>query len=518
MAKAKPSTKAAEDSTQAPSQSVYTKLAKANKVACPIVSLSTSDPANAVKQIALACPGKPIILWDIARGATVPAGLTEEPKQAAIAAIAACGLDGDAGLNPTEFLVKCESMPKDVIVVFSNAHRFLPDVAVMQAVWNLRDSFKTVRRLLVLMGNAIRLPAELMHDVIELDEPLPTASQLLEVAKTVAVSAGLDQSGLEPVADACQGLSAFAAEQLAALNATRADGISSVGVWADKCHKIDETPGLRVVSGGSFEDVAGVPQIKKFLMQILKGKEQPSAIVFVDEIEKSLAGAGGDTSGTSQDQLGVLLQWMQDKRAAGCILVGPPGAAKSAIAKTAGGSAGIPTIQLDLGGMKGSLVGESETRIRNALKVVDAVSGGNTLWIATCNSLTSLPPELRRRFKYGTWFFDLPTRDERAAIWELYTAKHQLELPSEDLLDQDWTGAEIESCCEIAWKCNISLEEASEYIVPVSKAAADVISSLRSQATGKFLSASAPGVYSAAQSAARTAPSYASATTDRDFE
>lgn len=33
------------------------------------------------------------------------------------------------------------------------------------------------------------------------------------------------------------------------------------------------------------------------------------------------------------------------------------------------------------------------------------------LWIATYNSIGTLPPELRRRFTLGTYFFDLPDDD-----------------------------------------------------------------------------------------------------------
>ena len=115
---------------------------------------------------------------------------------------------------------------------------------------------------------------------------------------------------------------------------------------------------------------------------------------------------------------------MQDNAATGCIFIGPPGAAKSAMAKATGNEAGIPTISLDIGSMKGSLVGESEQRFRTALKVVDAVSQKRSLFIATCNSIGILPPELRRRFTFGTFFFDLPVKSEREAIWTLYRAKY----------------------------------------------------------------------------------------------
>ena len=112
--------------------------------------------------------------------------------------------------------------------------------------------------------------------------------------------------------------------------------------------------------------------------------------------------------------------------------------------------------------------------------------------------LTALPPELRRRFKYGTWFFDLPTLEERTAIWSLYCDRYGHEDPTPELLAQQWTGAEIESCCEIAWRTDSTLDDAAQYIVPVSRAAAAQIEALRAGADGKFLSASTPGVYTRA--------------------
>src|SRR5260370_36638881 len=97
--------------------------------------------------------------------------------------------------------------------------------------------------------------------------------------------------------------------------------------------------------------------------------------------------------------------------------IGPPGAAKSLVAEAAGNTAGVPTIAFDLGAMQNALVGASGERLRAALKVVAAVTNGRSLWIATCNSIGTSPPELRRRVTLGTFFFDLASPEERAAIW-----------------------------------------------------------------------------------------------------
>ena len=216
-------------------------------------------------------------------------------------------------------------------------------------------------------------------------------------------------------------------------------------------------------------------------------------VVFVDEIEKAFAGAGTDLSGVKTEMTGTMLSWMQDREADGVVLIGPPGTAKSAVAKATGNTAGIPTIAFDFGAMQNSLVGASGERLRAALQVVDAVSSGQSLWIATCNSIAVLPPELRRRFTLGTFFFDLPTKEERAAIWNIYIAKYGVSGARPE--DEGWTGAEIKECCRKAYRLKISLQESAQYIVPVSRSAAEQIKALRQQASGKFLSASLPGVY-----------------------
>jgi SpoVK/Ycf46/Vps4 family AAA+-type ATPase len=115
------------------------------------------------------------------------------------------------------------------------------------------------------------------------------------------------------------------------------------------------------------------------------------------------------------------------------------------------------------------------------------------LFIATCNSIASLPPELRRRFTLGTFFFDLPTEEEREIIWQIYFKKYGVtgELPN----DEGWTGAEIKECCRKAHRLSMTLTQAARFIVPVSRSAAEPIKALRQMASGKFISASTPGVY-----------------------
>jgi hypothetical protein len=293
--------------------------------------------------------------------------------------------------------------------------------------------------------------------------------------------------------DALLGLAAFPAEQVVAMSLSKR-GLDHDQLWERKRQVIEQAPGLTVWRGGeTFQDIGGCANIKRFLHAVLNGAEPPRVIVFCDEIEKAFAGTGTDLSGVTTEMTGTILSWMQNRDAEGSVLIGPPGTAKSMVAKATGNTAGIPTIAFDLSAMKNGIIGSSGERLRAALGIIDAVSGGHSLWLATCNSIASLPPELRRRFTLGTFFFDLPSPEEREAIWRIYTTKYQVAGCRPE--DENWTGAEIRECCRKASRLRISLEESASYIVPVARSAAEQIDGLRQQSSGKYLSASHPGVY-----------------------
>jgi hypothetical protein len=472
-----------------------TTLRSARRVSTPLICARTADPASALGLIRESLNGKadgaPLILWDILSGLR-PANPVAKESLCRV-------LDerDPSTVGPADALVLAGGMPEDTILVFSNAHRFWNDAAVVQGIWNLRDSFKVVGSMLILLAApGASLPPELSQDVLVIDEPLPAGEDLKRIVKDTFTAAEID--GPDPdlerkAVDALLGLSAFPAEQVLAMSLSKS-GLDTEQLWERKRQVIEQTPGLSVWRGGeSFSDVGGCGQVKRFLRAVITGEEAPRVVVFVDEIEKAFAGTGTDLSGVKTEMTGTMLSWMQDRDAEGIVLVGPAGTAKSAVAKAAGNTAGIPTISFDFGAMQNSLVGASGERLRAALQVVDAVSSGRSLWIATCNSIGVLPPELRRRFTLGTFFFDLPTKEERDAIWKIYLTKYRVSgtLPE----DEGWTGAEIKECCRKAYRLKISLQESAQYIVPVSRSAGEQIKALRQQASGKFLSASRPGVY-----------------------
>lgn len=466
----------------------------ARRVSVPLVSITTPDAAATIQLLAESLKDSvPQLAWDAASGLRA----WNSEGQAARAMVAGDGFDATRG-NPQELFTGAAKLPPGTVLFVLMANRWLGSPAVIQALWNLRDRFKSDRRTVVLLGTAAELPPELAGDVLVMDDPLPGPAELAQIVREQCAAASLELADhvVDAAVEAVRGLSAFGAEQSVAMS-LRTDGLDLEELWERKRHQVRLTPGLRVHKGGDrFEGVGGVPTIKSLLSRVLRGNDRPGAVVFLDEIEKFMGGAAGqgaDTSGVSQDQLGTVLSYMQDHGAAGALFVGPPGSAKSMIAKACGPEGGIPTIQLDLGGMKGSLMGQSEHNLRAALKVITSVSDGRSLWLATSNNIATLPPELRRRFTLGVYFFDLPSPAERSQIWQIWLRHYGLSGPLPP--DPDWTGAEVQTCCDIAHRLRCTLVEAAAFVVPVSRSAPDQVDRLRSSADGKYLSASTPGVY-----------------------
>jgi SpoVK/Ycf46/Vps4 family AAA+-type ATPase len=219
----------------------------------------------------------------------------------------------------------------------------------------------------------------------------------------------------------------------------------------------------------------------------------------------------------------------------GLLLLSPPGCGKSQFCKALGNAVGRPTLILDVGALLGSLVGQSESNLRQALRTIDAMapaicmvdelekalsgvgsnrdSGVSTrifgtlltylsdhesdvFFVATSNDISKLPPELARAERFdGVFFLDLPSPGERDQIWLLY--RRQFGIPESQARpdDSNWTGAEIRSCCRLAALLDVPLTQAALNVVPVAVTASESVEKLRSWASGRCLSASSPGIY-----------------------
>lgn len=231
----------------------------------------------------------------------------------------------------------------------------------------------------------------------------------------------------------------------------------------------------------------------------------------------------------------------------GVLLVGVPGCGKSLSAKAIAHKWGLPLYRLDMAGILGMYVGQSESRLREALAAADRVApcvlwvdeiekalsssagdGGTsrrligqflywlqestskTFLVATANDVTTLPPELLRKGRFDEMFFvDLPDADDREEILRLYFERYlDLALPQSmatELVDltEGFSGSDIDSVVHsIASRMFTqgtsvlpSDEELLAWftdVVPFSRSNEEDVAELRQWADGRCLPAGTP--------------------------
>ena len=230
----------------------------------------------------------------------------------------------------------------------------------------------------------------------------------------------------------------------------------------------------------------------------------------------------------------------------GILLLGIPGTGKSLCAKAVGSAWQFPIIKMDMGKVFGKYVGDSESNIRKALKIAEAVSpsilwideiekglsgmassgstdGGTTsrvfgtflTWmqekkkpvfvVATANNISALPPELLRKGRVDEIFFvDLPLKEEREEIIKIHLKKFKRDYKNFDISKiadacKDFSGAEIEEAIkEALFKAfDENKEIETEHIIdsmkktyPLSETMKEDIDRMRIKAENRFMYAS----------------------------
>lgn len=392
------------------------------------------------------------------------------------------------------------------ILVIKNLHRFLGSAEIVQAIAFHLQQGKGTRHFLVVLSPVVDLPIEIEKLFVVVEHDLPSREQLQELARGLATrEQDLPQgSEWDQVLDAASGLSRFEAESAFALSLVRENQISATAIWELKTQALRKS-GLFTLyrSEAGFDSLGGIQSLKAFTKRALRSSKRTQN------------------------------SW----RARGILLLSPPGCGKSQFCRVLGSEVGRPVLMLDVGALMGSLVGQTEERTRQALQIADAmapcilmideiekafagVSGGGAndsgvssrmfgsflTWlndhetdvfvVATSNDVSRLPPEFARSERFdGIFFLDLPGREQKDAIWAMYRNLYQIDPTQRRPQDDNWTGAEIKSCCRLAALLDVSLAQASQNIVPVAVTANDSVERLRTWANGRCIDAEKGGVY-----------------------
>jgi len=459
--------------------------------------VQSQEHEDALSEIAEMChrEGWHLATWDVADGLQVPG----QPNGQAADAGAS---DPLAAIRAINALANPEG---SALLVLVNFHRFLHSPEVIQAVAKQILAGKHNRTFLVILSPVVQIPPELEKNLLVVEHELPTRKQTENIFASLCPGDSEEfpqGSEREMILDAAAGLTRYEAEGAASLSLVRRGRLTPEAIWELKAQMLKKS-GLLALHRGpeSFANLGGLDAMKSFCLRAMRCQGH-------------------------RDPL---------RRPKGVLLLGVPGTGKSCFAKALGTETGRPTLVLDIGSLMGSLVGQTEQNIRQALRIADAMapcvlfldevekalsgvnSNGdsgvsarlfgtflswlsdhetNVFVVATCNNISSLPPEFSRAERFdGVFFLDLPGEQQKKAIWKVYLELFGLDANQDRPNDHDWTGAEIRSCCRLAALLDVPLTAAAQNVVPVAVTAAESITRLRDWASGRCLNADTAGIY-----------------------
>jgi len=453
--------------------------------------IQTSEPDEAEREIVRLAQQRrwKLAAWDIANGVRFPGAAATQEVGA-----------GDP-LAALRSLPSLASEDGTALLLLHNFHRFLNNPEVVQTTFGQLIAGKQQQTFVVVLAPVVQIPVELEKLFVVLDHALPDGDQLQRILSELVSDKPDDMpqgENLQRVLDAAAGLTRYEAEGAFSLSLSRHNQVRPEVIWELKAQTLRKNNLLNLHRGSErFDSLGGLGNLKDFCTRVM----QPGKKV----------------------------------KPRGILLLGIPGSGKSAFCKALGNETGRPTLLLDVGALMGSLVGQSEQNIRQALKIADAMSpcilfvdeiekalsgiGGNgdsgvssrlfgtllswlsdhtsdVFFVGTSNDISKLPPEFARAERFdGVFFLDLPTAQEKDGIWDLY--RRTFEIPESQIRpdDTDWTGAEIKSCCRLSALLDVPLSQAARNVVPVARTAAESMEKLRTWASGRCLAASNPGIY-----------------------
>ena len=458
--------------------------------------IESHEHEDALAEVAQLCQQEQwrMAIWDIDQGLHLPG----QP--------AASDADAQDPLAAIRSVNSLATEDGTALLVLQNFHRFLQSPEIVQALIHQITTGKQNRTFIVVLAPIVQIPTELEKLFIVLEHQLPDREQLGQIACGIATEDGElpSDTELETVLDAAIGLTRYEAEAAFSLSLVRHDRVLPEAVWELKAGMLKKSGLLSLYRGEeNFTSLGGLDSLKAFCRRSLlqPGRSNPL------------------------------------KRPRGVLLLGVPGTGKSAFAKALGRETGRPTLILDVGSLMGSLVGSTEANVRQALQIADAMApcilfcdevekalsgvtnsgqtdsgvsarlfGSLLTWmndhtsdvymVATCNDISKLPPEFSRAERFdGVFFLNLPDREQRSQIWDLYLRLFELDPDQRRPKDDQFTGAEIRACCRLAALLDVPLVQAAQNVVPVAVTAAESVDRLRTWASGRCLDADRSGIY-----------------------
>lgn len=366
------------------------------------------------------------------------------------------------------------------IFMLRDLHHLNENHAVNRALRDIKEYRQRNYNPIVVVSPIVSIPTEheKLFTVVEYD--LPSKSEVRHLVEGMssqiknAVRSGKDY--LEPTPEekeklvkACLGLTYNEIVDVFAKSLIKYNKLATDAVLEEKIQLVKKSGVLDYsVPTVSFEDIGGNHAYKDW----------------IEEVQESFS--------EEAQEFGVKLP-------KGALHVGIAGTSKTAMSEALASKMGVPLIKLQMSKVMSRLVGESERKMDQAMRVVKAVApcvllideiekalGGvsssnssdsgtlsrvfasllnfmhsndkGVFVVMTSNDVSQLPPELTRSGRLDAhWYFSLPTAEERQEIFAIHLRKVGRTV-SDDILNkavdesEHYTGAEIEEVVKVTMR------------------------------------------------------------------
>jgi ATP-dependent 26S proteasome regulatory subunit len=369
-------------------------------------------------------------------------------------------------MDPLTALQRIEGYKEAALFVLEDFHPYFEEPVVARQLRNMLYSLRSSRKTAILLSPLFKLPAELRDDVPQVFLPLPGYTSLKELLDGVCegreVKSNLNREAEEKLVKSALGLTE---------NQARGVFVQSI-----LKNKVLDQSALQMVLSEKQKIIK-----KEEILEFFPSREKISDIGGLDNLKAWLKKRDKAFSHRAKDY-GL-------PNPKGILIIGVQGTGKSLTAKATSALWRLPLLRMDMGKVFGSLVGESEERMRKALLLAETISpcilwideidkafasvmgagdsgtsarvfGTFLTWlqekerpvfvIATGNDIANLPPEMMRKGRFDEIFFvDLPTYDERMEIFRVHLSRVRPVIRHYDIAllageTEGFSGAEIE--------------------------------------------------------------------------
>lgn len=378
----------------------------------------------------------------------------------------------------------------------------------------LRKIISSVSQTIIFVGPDLTIPKPLLHDITRIDFNLPNNEQIKEridfacddVIKSDGTKFELDKSIVPKITSACKGMTS---QQI----------VDRVALALRKHKKLD-TDAINTI----IKEKASVIRASGLLTYIEPPKGGLANVGGYDALKQHVL---LDQPCFTQEAREFGIEFPR-----GLMLVGIPGCGKTLLSLAIASELGLPLIAMDVGNLMNKFVGESESNMREAIKMLESIApcvlvldeiekgfggvgdtdGGASKrvfgtfikWmndrqspvyiVATANNVQSLPPEFCRKGRFDEIYgLNLPDITERREIFCIHLSKRDREPGLFDLkklakASEGFTGADIEQSIKLSLKIAFSEGEqlgqehitlAIDQIIPLSKTEAERIENIK---------------------------------------